>query len=114
MKITVNTIIMKETFINWNCDHYSWEGCETLLNYYNEIDENMEFNPLVVCCDCSEFGNNCALSFGDMLSEYGYLLENEALEEMAEDEKINKLVELLKDHTTVLSIKNGNYIVFNS
>lgn len=126
--MTVNASIMKETFANWNCDHYSLEGCKALLTYYDEIDENMEFDPILICCDCTEYGNNCALSFSDMLSDYGYKYNfDECMEdaendgepvslwndEEKEDYYREKLIELLENYTTVLHVENGNYIVFN-
>ena len=111
MKLTVTASMMKEIFTDWGRDYYSYDGCETLLNYYDEIDENIELDVIAICCDCSEFGDDCALSFDDMLSDYGYLLDDED-EELEFDSKIEKLVECLEYKTTVLSVPNGNYIVF--
>lgn len=122
MKIEVTTAIMKEWFINYNRDYYSWEGLETLLNYYNEIDEQMEFDPVAICCDCTEYGDGAACSLDDLINDYGFSLDrDEWEEENAErlegifdttDDYITALIEVLEDKTTVLQPENGNIIVF--
>ena len=97
-----------------------YTGLETLLDYYDEIDENMEFEPIVICCDCSEFGENCALSFSDLINDYGYLYpadewldDNDLTEhEFDSDLYVDSLIERLEDYTTILRVPNGNVIVF--
>lgn len=120
MKMTVDAGIMKEMFVSCDRDYYSFTGLETLLDYYDEIDENMEFDPVEICCDCDEYGENCALSFDDLISSYGYLypidewLDDNALNENEFDTDlyIDSLVERLENRTTILHVPNGNYIVF--
>lgn len=120
MKMTVDAGMMKEMFVNYDRDYYSFSGLETLLDYYDEIDENMEFDPIAICCDCTEYGENAACSFDSLISDYGYKypveewLEDNALEknEFDNDLYIDSLVERLEDETTVLHVPNGNYIVF--
>ncbi len=120
MKITIDVYDMKERFKAMNRDYYTYEGLEMLLNYYDEIDENIEFDPIAICCDCTEFGENAAFSFDDLINDYSYLykieewLEDNALErsEFDQDLYIESLVEHLGYETTVLSVPNGNYIIF--
>lgn len=120
MKITVDVYDMKERFIAMDRDYYTFEGLESLLDYYDEIDENMELDCIAICCDCTEYGEGAACSFDDLINEYGYKypveewLEDNALEENEFDNDlyIDSLVERLEDETTVLHVANGNYIVF--
>lgn len=122
MKITIDARMMKETFERWDRDYYSYSGCEALLEYYDELDENMEFDVIGICCDCSEYGKNVTLSFNDLISDYGYKytfdewLETADIDGMTEEEQkeeyIEALVEVLNDYTLVLPVSNGNYIVF--
>lgn len=120
MKMTVDAGMMKEMFVNYDRDYYSFSGLETLLDYYNEIDENMEFDPIAICCDCTEYGENAACSFDNLISDYGYKypaeewIKDNALEENEFDTDlyIDSLVERLEDETTVLHVPNGNYIIF--
>ena len=121
MKMTVDAGMMKEMFVSCGRDYYSYSGLETLLDYYDEIDESMEFDPIAICCDCSEFGNNhCELSFDDLINDYGYLypvdewLDDNALteNEFDSDLYIDSLIDRLEDETTVLRVPNGNVIVF--
>lgn len=119
MKMTVNAWTMKRTFEECDRDYYSMTGIDALLEYYDEIDENMEFDPVAICCDCTEYGaHGAACTLADMIGDYGYMLDRaewmdeNALEEFDEDLYIDALVEMLQDHTTVLKLSNGNYIVF--
>ena len=106
MKMTMTAAMMKEIFVNYDRDYYTVSGLEALLNFYDEIDENMEFDPIAICCDCSEFGEHCTLSFDDMINDYGYIMD-------CENFTAEELAEALEDHTTVLHVENGNYIVFS-
>ena len=120
MKITIDAGMMKEMFAKYDRDYYSFSGIETLLDYYDEIDPEMEFDPIAICCDCTEYGKNAACSFDDLINDYGYKypvedwLEDNALEENEFDNElyIDSLVERLEYETTVLHVPNGNYIVF--
>lgn len=120
MKITINVYDMKERFIAMDRDYYTFEGLESLLNYYDNIDENMEFDAIAICCDCTEYGNGAACSFSNLISEYGYKYPVEEYKEdndiedseFDETEYIAALIEALEDYTTVLEVSNGNYIVF--
>jgi hypothetical protein len=120
MKMTVNAGMIKEMFVNCDRDYYSFSGLETLLDYYDEIDPEMEFDPVAICCDCTEYSENAACSFDDLISDYGYKypveewIEDNALKENEFDNDlyIDSLVERLEDETTVLHVPNGNYIVF--
>lgn len=110
MKITVDVYDMKERFVAMDRDYYTFEGLESLLDFYNEIDENMELDVIAICCDCTEYGEGAACSFDDLISEYGYKYPVE--EWLDNDLYIDSLVERLEDETTVLHVANGNYIVF--
>lgn len=120
MKITLDVYDMKERFEALDRDYYTYDGLETLLNYYDEIDENMEFDAIAICCDCTEYGDGAACSLEDLKNDYGYKypveewLEDNALEENEFDIDlyIDSLIERLEDETTVLHVTNGNYIVF--
>lgn len=107
MKMTVDAGMMKEMFKNWNRDYYTYEGCETLLEFYDEIDENIEFDVIAICCDWNEYGETPCLKWKDFISDYGYLLEDEETAEMTDDEKINTIIEKLEDKTTVIKLSNS-------
>lgn len=111
---------MKDEFIKMNRDYYSFSGLEALLEFYNEIYENIELDCIAICCECTEYGEGAACSFSDLINDYGY---NYTVEEYKQDnniegseydeiEYIAALVEVLEYKTTVLKCSNGNYIVF--
>lgn len=118
MKITVDIYDMKAKFVALDRDYYTYDGLEALLDYYDQVDENMEFDPIAICCDCTEYGDGAACSFDDLVNNYGYLypaeewLEDNDESKLDNDLYIESLVKHLEDETTVLHLPNGNYIVF--
>ena len=115
MKITVEPALAKEKFEQCDRDYYSLDGLEAIIGYYDEIDENMELDVIAICCDCSEYGEDCALSFSDLIADYDSMVIEEYAEEwyeMNEDEKVWAIIDELEQRTTVLQASNGNYVVF--
>lgn len=112
MKITVDsTYVLADEFKAFDRDYYTMYGYEAMLNFYDEIDPNMELDVIAICCEWDEFGNDCCLSFDDMLSDYGYLLDDED-EELEFEEKIKRIAEALEDDHNVITLSNGNYLVY--
>lgn len=120
MKMIVDAETMFRVFRKISKDIYSYTGLETLLEYYDDLDPDMEFDPIAICCNCCEFGNNCSSSFNDLINDYGYLYpadewldDNDLTEhEFDSDLYLDSLIERLEDHTTVLRVPNGNVIIF--
>lgn len=121
MKMEINVWDMKRIFQDFGRDYWSMNGLDSLLEYYDGIDENMEFDPVGICCDCTEYGGHGAVcSKRDFVSDYGYQLDvDEWMTEngyddfaQCEDEYIGALCEVLEEYTTVLYPENGNIIVF--
>ena len=120
MKITVDAYDIKERFVALDRDYYTRDGLNELLEFYNEIDENKEFDPIEICCACTEYGEGAACSYDDLINDYGYkypteeYLEDNGLEEDEFDKEsyVKSLVEHLEEETIILHVPNGNYIVF--
>ena len=120
MKITVDAYDIKERFVALDRDYYTRDGLNELLEFYNEIDENKEFDPIEICCACTEYGEGAACSYDDLINDYGYkypteeYLEDNGLEEdeFDKDSYVKSLVEHLEEETIILHVPNGNYIVF--
>lgn len=117
MKITVDAAMMKEYFVNYDRDYYTMEALEALLEYYDNVDENMEFDPIGICCEWSEYGETPCLTWDDLMSNYGYLLSEWAdnldpwlVDEtaaMTETERRDQLVELLETRTAVIRLSDS-------
>ena len=118
MKKTLNVYDMKAAFEAAGRDYYTYEGLETLLAYYDEIDENMELDVIAICCNCTEYGDGAACSLSNLISEYGYKytvsewMDDTGADEYDEAEYIEALTSELENYTVVLPVRNGNYIVF--
>ena len=116
MKITFDVETAKVLFKQYNRDYYTFEGLETIIDYYDEIDDSMEFDVIAICCDCHEYGEDCTLGFSDMISDYEAMAIDEYADswhDMDEQEKVCAIVDELEQRTTVLHVSNGNYIVFS-
>lgn len=113
MKMTIDAGIMLDMFKNCNRDYYTYEACNALINFYDEIDENTEFDVIGICCEWSEYGETPCLTWKDFLNDYSYLLDVEtwkdenALDEYDEDLYIDALIEELEDRTTVIRLSNS-------
>lgn len=128
MKMTIDAWDAKRVFQSMDRDYYSLNGLEALLDWYDEVDENIEFDPIGICCDCTEYGDyGAAYSIEDLINDYSSVLdydefraEAEAegeLDDLDEEEVkelyLEALIEELEARTTVLRVCNGNYIVFD-
>lgn len=111
MKMTINNgMMLRELMIKCSRDYYSPAGYDALLGCYDEINPDMELDPVAICCDCTEYGEDVTCSIADMFADYGYLVEDEYEDN---DDRLAALVDALEHETTVLELDNGNYIVFS-
>ena len=122
---------MKKTFFNGNelqkefqeydRDYYSLDGYEALLEFYDEIDEDMELDVIAICGDCTEYGTYSSCDFQDLINDYDYIYTKEEYlsdndideKDFNEDEYISELIDELEIKTTVLRLNNGDYIIFS-
>lgn len=108
MKMTIDAGIMQDTFRSCNRDYFTYEACGALLNYYDDIDDNMEFDPIKICCEWNEYGDTPCLKWPDFLNDFDYVLEDIDLEEDAtEQEKIDGIISELEDRTTVIQLSDS-------
>ena len=106
MKMTINAAMMKELFENWNRDYYSFEACEALEEWYDEVDPDFDFDVIAICCDWNEYGNTPCLTWQDFISDYEYLLED-IEKQLTDDEKIDLIIEMLEDRTSVIRLSDS-------
>ena len=111
MKMTIDAGMMQNIFKTCGRDYFTYEACEALNNYYDEVDPNVEFDPIAICCDWSEYGDTPCLTWKNLFDDYGYLLkfqyDKEELDGMDEDEKRENLINLLEDETTVIRLSDS-------
>ena len=80
MKQTINLYQFRDAFQAIRPDNFSYEGLETIYNYLEEIDSEMELDVIAICCDfsqCSldEFKDSFPAIEGIMIDE-GLTLED--------------------------------------
>lgn len=113
MKFTIETgLQLQEVMTECGRNYYTPAGYDALLEYYDEVAPDMEVDPVAICCDCTEYGEDVACSIASMIADYGYLINDDIEDDITQEDYMEALVEALQDRTTVLELRNGNYIVF--
>jgi len=98
---TVNFNQFNDWFIKDNSnykDNFSYEGRKALFDYLEELEddtgEKIEFDPIALCCEYSEYENF------------------KALKETYDNDEITNL-ETLRDFTTVIEIENSDKFIIS-
>ena len=99
---TVNFNQFNDWFIKDNSNYknnFSYEGRKALFDYLEEIEEDtgekIEFDPIALCCEYSEYEN-----FKELKDNY-------------DNDEITNL-ETLRDFTTVIEIENSDKFIIQS
>lgn len=120
-KTFFNGYDLKEEFVNYERDYFSLDGYDALLNFYDEIDENMELDVISICGECTEYGKYSTYNFNDLIDDYGYiytkseyLSDNDITsKDFNQEDYISELITHIENKTQVLNLKNGDYIIFS-
>ncbi len=108
MKMTIDAGIMHDMFKAWDRDYYTYEACEALINWHDEVDPDFDFDVIAVCCDWSEYGDTPCLTWKNFMDDYGYLLDEDDIDDDAScEEKREALIDILENKTTVLRLSNS-------
>lgn len=111
---TINSAYaLQEIFKDWDRDYYSIEAYETMLEFYDSIDTNMELDVIAICGEWTEYtAENLYNDYGNYCYSYDEeeqlrMVENEEYEELAED-----ILQQLERKTTVY-ILSDTYLVMS-
>ena len=71
LKKTIMIITLTETefinrFLEIRPNNFSVEGLRALYEYFEEVDEGMEFDPIAICTEYTEYS-----TLRELLDEYG-------------------------------------------
>lgn len=102
MKITVTAEIMKREMERYNRDYYTVEALDAILEMLDDCDPDMEFDPIAISCDFTEYEDGKAL-----FNDYSYMVDGD----LDEEEKIDALVEEIEENTMICKLSNGHYLV---
>ena len=76
---------------------FSYQAIEELFEWESEIsnqsENGVEFDPIAIRCDWSEYAED------ELFNDYGYLLDED------EEQEIDVLIKLLQNKTTVIQLK---------
>lgn len=106
MKTTINLYQFREAFREVRPDNFSYEGLETLYQYFDEYEdstgEEMELDVIAICCDFSED------RWETIAKYYGV-----ALDETADDEENADYVrQFLEDEGVFIGEGNNGSFVY--
>lgn len=105
MKKTIGLSDFRKEFEDFGrSNHFSYEGLNALFDYLTNLEEDtgeeIELDVIALCCDYAEYDKE------ELISEYGYLVEKEEDEE--DEEYLERLLEELREQTTVIEVKHDN------
>lgn len=114
MKMTIDAGIMKDMFVNYDRDYFTFEALDALIDFYDEVYPDYDFDVISICCEWNEYGETPCLNWQNLISDYEYLLEededleeDEEPQEWSDEEKIDAIIEALEDITTVIKLSNS-------
>ena len=93
MKQNVTLQMFMDEFKETDRDHFSYEGYESLYNFFEECDPDFEFDVIGICYDYTEYND---------LDDYN--------QQLTESEKFES-IEQLSQETLVLETEKGSLIV---
>lgn len=132
-----NEYELQKIFASWNRDYYSLDGYKAILNYYNEIDS--ELDVVAICGDFTEYESVDDLlygyeewSFETWLDDNGYIADwlydndfddiedaenvgmaNHMYEELKADyydDFVTEQLDYINYNHTCVELDNGNYM----
>ena len=110
MKITLTESEFVNRFLAIRPENFSREALAALFEHLGELEremqEEVEFDPIAICCDWSEYAS--ALEAAEA---YGF--EAEDTEDEKADKTEEKALTFLCDETTVLELSSGGVVVLN-
>lgn len=106
--ITVNEL--KQDMQQAGRDNFSHVGYQAIIDYYEELGENVEFNPVGIDCTFVEYDLSDSDDRQTILNDYGYLVEDQEFSD--EDSKIEAIMDCIEEHTLVIS-HDPNCFVFD-
>lgn len=100
-------------------NYFSIDGYEAILEQFESLGDDVEFDPVAICSYYSEYGKNCAMTFRDLAKDFGsYALcggwtdsQWASLSEEEQEEELKDLVGQLQAWTYVEWLPNGNILM---
>jgi hypothetical protein len=79
--------------------NFSVAGRKALFEMLEEVNPDMELDPIAICCDFTEYE-----SLEEWKQDYEYVAEDE-------DEEDDYALDYLRDQTMVLELANGGIVI---
>ena len=97
MMYITDAYFAKELMKYMNRDKFSIDALKHILEFYDEIDEPVEFDPVGICCYWAEYA-----------PEEVYRIWKEYIKDGMSDDQI---LEALNDKLYAVKLENGNFLI---
>ena len=111
---------LRDEFRAYNRDNFSFEGYEALLEWYDEVDHDMELDVVAIDCEWYEYGNGteACLSWQSFINDYEYLVKREGAEEEfaeieSEEDRVKFIVNLLEEAGKTFIMLSDSILILN-
>ena len=84
-------------------DQFTHSALEALFDFYDSLGEDVELDPIAICCDWCEYSNAV-----EACAEYGI---EYGIDEEDKDQTNQNAYEALCEHNLVLECGNGRLVV---
>jgi len=81
---TIDATELKQAMKRIDRDNFSFKACEAIIDFYNELEQPVEFYPLDIDISYVEFDLTDKSDIEAFINDYGYLTDNENLKEIME------------------------------
>ena len=102
---TVDRYEFKRTMKRIDRDYYSYEAIDALLQLFDEIGGNVEFDPIAICC---EFTEDTPEYFYEQYDNIDRIAESK---DENGDLDIDALLDALNYYTYAVLLDNGNILI---
>lgn len=110
---------MREMMFEDRKNYFSLDGYGAMLEYFDEVDPDFEFDCIGICCEFTEYGDGVGLSIADFISDYGTYSEAggytrsqwDALDDDEKDEVVDEMIETISDYTWITKLSNGDILL---
>lgn len=89
---------LKHEFERYGRDYFSYTACDYILDYFEDIGENVELDIIALCCDFTE-------------ETAEYIKDNYSnIEEIAKADDIDELLDALSNYTWCVETEDNNIL----
>lgn len=87
-------------------NNFTYDGSKALMDYLDDMDENIEYDPIAFCCNFAEYAESEYIALSEEFSHAPKICDYSDDDESHEAHKVD-LMDWLRDETTVIEFDGG-------